>query len=321
MRASYGKIRRPSHISVGEFFKRHRAALKIKLLGTEAGFSRLISEPTVNRPGLALAGFYTYFAKKRIQVIGFQEFSYLASLSEPQQRQRFEELCDHELPCLIMCRKLELPKTLLKFANEAGLSVFQTSMTTMRFINAATIALEFDFAPSVSEHASMVDVRGIGVLIRGSSGTGKSETVLGLLERGHSLVADDLVHLKSIEGRELVGSGPMQGRFHMEVRGLGIINVASLYGIGAIRPEKRLDMVVHLVSAKDINEVERVGAEARTTSILGQDVPLVELPVLPGRDMAQLVEVAAMDQKLKTLGHNSALEFSKNLLNLMKKTP
>ena len=313
------KVRRPSHITVGTFFERHCEALRMKLLGTEAGFARLISEPTVNRPGLALAGFYTYFAKKRIQVIGFQEFSFLESLSSVEQKQRFEELCDHELPCLIVCRGLELPRSLLKFANDAGLSVFQTSMSTLKFLNAATIALEFDFAPSVSDHASMVDVRGIGILIRGRSGTGKSETVLGLIDRGHSLVADDLVHLKSIEGREIVGSAPEHGRFHMEVRGLGIINVAALYGIGAILPEKRLDLVVQLVSAKDINEVERVGVEPKFSTILDIPVPLVELPVLPGRDMAQLVEVAALDQKLKSLGHNSAAEFTKNLLNIMKK--
>lgn len=315
------RIRRPSHITVGAFYERHRESLKMKLLGTEAGFARLISEPTVNRPGLALAGFYSYFAKKRIQVIGFQEFSFLESLPSGEQKKRFEELCDHDLPCLIVCRGLELSRTLLKFANEAGLSVFQTSMTTMKFLNAATIALEFDFAPSVSDHASMVDVRGIGILIRGSSGTGKSETVLGLIDRGHSLVADDLVHLKSIEGRELVGSAPANGRFHMEVRGLGIINVAALYGIGAILPEKRLDLVVHLVSAKDLNEVERVGAEPKFATIMDIQIPLVELPVLPGRDMAQLVEVAALDQKLKSLGHNSAIEFSKNLLNVMSKEP
>ncbi len=315
------RIRRPSHITVGEFFDRHHAALRMKLLGTQAGFARLISEPTVNRPGLALAGFYSYFAKKRIQVIGFQEFSFLESLPSAEQKKRFEELCDHELPCLIVCRGLELPRSLLKFANDAGLSVFQTSMTTLKFLNAATIALEYEFAPSISDHASMVDVRGIGILIRGSSGTGKSETVLGLIDRGHSLVADDLVHLRSIEGREIVGSAPVHGRFHMEVRGLGIINVAALYGIGAILPEKRLDLVVHLVSPKDMNEVERVGAEPKFTTVLDIAVPLVELPVLPGRDMAQLVEVAALDQKLKILGHNSAFEFSKNLLNAMRKNP
>ncbi len=321
MRPVAAKIRQPTHITVGQFFERHSESLKMRLLGTDAGFSRLISEPTVNRPGLALAGFYDYFAKKRIQVIGNQEYAFLGSLPSGEQKKRFEELCDHELPCIIVCRGLDLPKALLKFAHEAGVSVFQTSMRTMKFINAATIALEFDFAPSVSEHGSMVDVRGIGILLRGASGTGKSELVLGLLDRGHSLVADDLVHLTSIEGREISGTAPEHGRNHMEVRGLGIMNVAALYGIGAIRLEKRLDLVINLVSAKDLNDVERVGAEQKTHAILGIDLPMVELPVLPGRDMAHLVEVAALDQKLKCLGHNSAVEFTKNLLNRMKKSP
>jgi HPr kinase/phosphorylase len=312
------KVRQPDHLAVGDFYARHREALRLRLVGTEAGFRREIREPTVNRPGLALAGFYTYFAKKRIQVIGNQEYSFLESLPIPEQKRRFEELCDHELPCIIVCRGLELSRSLLKFANEAGLSIFQTTMSTMKFINAATIALEYDFAPSASEHGSMVDVRGIGILLCGTSGTGKSETVLGLLDRGHSLVADDLVHLRSIEGRELVGTGPEHGRFHMEVRGLGIINVVSLYGIGAIRLEKRLDLVVNLVSGRNLNEVERIGMEPQHTAILGINIPLIELPVLPGRDMAHLVEVAALDQKLKALGHNSAVEFSKNLLDRME---
>lgn len=313
-----GKVRQPAYVTVGEFYERHREKLRLRLLGSDVGFARRISEPTVNRPGLALAGFYEYFAKKRIQVIGFQEFSYIQSLPVAAQRQRFGELCNHELPCLIMCRRLDLPKSLLTIANNAGISVFQTSTTTMRFLNAATIALEIDFAPSVSDHASMVDVKGMGILLRGSSGAGKSETVLGLLERGHCLIADDLVHLRAVEGREIVASAPAHNRYHMEVRGLGIINVASLYGIGAIRPEKRVDLVVQLVSPKSMNDVERVGTERKTINILGISIPLVELPVAAGRDMAQLVEVAALDQKLKNLGHNSALEFSKNLLNLMQ---
>ena len=241
------KVRQPGHLRVGDFFDRHQDELKLKLINTHTGLDRLISEPTVNRPGLALAGFYMHFAKKRIQVIGNQEFAYLESRPATEQRQRFSELCHHELPCLIVCRGLELSKPLVRIADESGVSVFQTSMRTMKLINAATIALEMDFAPSVSEHGSMVDVRGIGILIRGSSGTGKSETVLSLVERGHSLVADDLVHLRALEGREIIGSAPEQGRYYMEVRGLGIINIPALYGIAAMRLEKRLDLVVNLV--------------------------------------------------------------------------
>lgn len=313
------KVRQPAHVTVRDFYERHREELQLRLLGSEAGFDRLISEPTVNRPGLALAGFYTYFAKKRIQVIGNQEFSYLESLGGEAQVGRFADLCAQDFPCLIVCRDIVFPPVLLEVAERQGVSVFSTRTRTMKFINAATIALEFDFAPSVSEHGSMIDVRGMGVLIRGPSGTGKSETVLGLVERGHSLVADDLVHLKAIEGREIVGSAPEAGRYHMEVRGLGIINIPALYGIAAMRLNKTLDLVVNLVPDADPRSFERVGAETRHYTILGIDIPLVELPVLPGRDMSLLVEIAALDQKLKGFGHNTALEFNNNLLKLMQR--
>ena len=313
------KVRQPSHISVRDFYERHRDELRLRLMNSETGFDRLISEPTVNRPGLALAGFYAYFAKRRIQVIGNQEFSYLESLSSREQSARFAQLCTHEFPCLIVCRDIQLPKGLLEVAESARISVFSTKTRTMKFINAATIALEIEFAPSVSEHGSMIDVRGIGVLIRGASGIGKSETILGLVERGHSLVADDLVHLRSVEGREVVGSAPEMGRYYLEVRGLGIINIPALYGIAAMRLEKRLDLVVSLSVHTDISEFERVGTTPKVYTIMGIEVPLVELPVLPGRDMSLLVEVAALDQKLKGFGHNTAVEFNKNLLKLMQK--
>ena len=312
------KVRQPTHITVGKFFELRREELQLRLIGTEQGMNRLISEPTVNRPGLALAGFYSYFAKKRVQVIGNQEFSYLESLAPAEQQLRFTELCAHEMPCLILCRGLQLPQELLQVANDAGLAVFQTSMRTMKFINAATLCLELDFAPSTSEHGSMIDVRGIGVLVTGASGTGKSETVLGLVERGHSLVADDLVHLRLGEGREIIGKSPDSGRFYMEVRGLGIINIPALYGISAMRLEKRLDLVVNLVACSNPNDFERVGAEQRYTKVLDVDIPFVELPVLPGRDMSLLVEVAALDQKLKAIGHNSAVEFNRNLLKMLE---
>jgi HPr kinase/phosphorylase len=313
------KVRQPAHISVREFYERHHEALCLRLLGSEAGFARLISEPTVNRPGLALARFYAYFAKKRIQVIGNQEFAYLESLTPADQIARFAELCAHDFPCLVLCRDIQLTGALIEVAEAARVSVFCTKMKTMKFINAATIALEIEFAPSINEHGSMIDVRGIGVLIRGASGTGKSETVLGLVERGHSLVADDMVHLRAIEGREIVGSAPELGRYYMEVRGLGIINIPALYGIASMRLDKRLDLVVSLVADVDIGHFERVGAEPRHHTIMGIDIPLVELPVLPGRDMSLLVEIAALDQKLKSFGHNTAVEFNKNLLKLMQR--
>jgi HPr kinase/phosphorylase len=163
-----------------------------------------------------------------------------------------------------------------------------------------------------------VDVKGIGILVRGPSGSGKSETVLGLIERGASLVADDVVHFRALEGRELIGSAPEMSRYHMEVRGLGIINVPGVFGIGTMRLEKRLDMVIELLPTSDLNEVDRVGIRRKSYQILGIRVPLVEVPVAPGRDIPMLVEVAALDAKLRSMGHDSALEFNKKLLKMMK---
>lgn len=311
------KIRRISSITVGEFFERHAKPLKLRVLGEQVGFERRISESTVNRPGLALAGFYRYFAFRRIQVIGNSERSYLLNLNNSERLQRFRELCEQHIPCLVISRGKKSPEGLLQTANSMGIAVFASPMVSMKFMNAATIMLEKDFAPSVTEHGSMVDVRGIGVLIRGKSGTGKSESVLGLLERGASLVADDLVRFQPIDD-ELRGYAPLIGQSHMEVRGLGIINVAALYGIGSIRLEKRVDLVITLTAASKHNDLERVGLERQEYEILGIRVPHIELLVAPGRDIAGLIELAALDQKLRSFGHNSALEFQTKLIESMQ---
>jgi HPr kinase/phosphorylase len=192
-------------------------------------------------------------------------------------------------------------------------------MITMKFINAATLALEFDFAPTKSEYGSMVDIMGIGTLIRGSSGIGKSECVLGLVERRHSLVSDDITRFRAIEGRELIGTSPDLTRHHMEVRGLGVINVMNIFGIGSVRLEKRLDLIVTLRDWQELEEVDRIGLDPEYYEILDILVPHITIPVRTGRDLARLVEVAALDQKLKSMGHNSALEFNQRLLNLMQK--
>jgi HPr kinase/phosphorylase len=178
----------------------------------------------------------------------------------------------------------------------------------------ATICLELDFAPTVSEHGSMIDILGIGVLVRGASGIGKSECVLSLVERGHSLVADDVTKIRSLEGRELIGTSSELSRFHMEVRGLGIINIASLYGVRSIRFEKRLDMVVTLQDWHEVPEIDRIGLEQDYYEILQIKVPHVTIPVRHSRNLANLVEVAALDQKLKGMGQNSAVEFNERLL-------
>src|SRR3954470_8006729 len=239
-------------VTVESFYNAHAEALQLKLEGKRVGFDRKIREPTINRPGLALSGFYSYFAEKRIQVLGAAEQSYLESLSRRQRIQRFRRLCTEKIPCLVISRGAHLDPDLLHAAEEMQIAVFRTPMITMRFINAATIAMEADFSPTVTEFGSMVDILGVGVLIRGASGVGKSECVLGLIERGYSLVADDVSRITSLEGRELTATAPELTRNHMEVRGIGIIDVAKVFGVGSIRVEKRLDLVVTLKEWADV---------------------------------------------------------------------
>src|SRR5512132_3081911 len=255
-------------VTVESFYDSHAEKLHMKLEGPRVGFHRKIREPTINRPGLALSGFYTYFAEKRVQVLGAAEHSYLKSLPARVRVKRFGELCERKIPCLVMSRGFHLAPELLSVTGEAKIAVFRTPMITMKFINAATISLEVDFSPTVTEFGSMVDILGIGVLIRGVSGIGKSETVLQLIERGYSLVADDVTRITSLEGRELMATAPQLTRYHMEVRGIGIINVASVFGIGAIRVEKRLDLVVTLKDWNEMEEVDRIGMDRELYEIL-----------------------------------------------------
>jgi HPr kinase/phosphorylase len=305
-------------ITVESFYNLHAEKLHMKLEGLQVGFHRKIREPTINRPGLALSGFFSYFAEKRVQVLGAAEHTYLKSLPQKLRVKRFRDLCARKIPCLVVSRGFHLDPALLPVAVEEKIAVFRTPMITMKFINAATIALEVDFSPTVTEFGSMVDILGVGVLIRGQSGIGKSECVLGLIERGYSLVADDVTRITSLEGRELMATAPELTRNHMEVRGIGIINVAAVFGIGSIRIEKRLDLVVTLKEWQDVEAVDRIGLDQEFYEILGLQVPHVTIPVRPGRDIARLIEVAAMDQKLKGLGQNSAVAFNTKLLNLME---
>lgn len=306
-------------LTVGEFYTRHSESLQMKLLGETVGFDRRIREPTINRPGLALSGFFSYFADRRIQVLGSAELSYLKSLPEEEARARCKAVCCRHIPCIIVSRSAKPPAALVEEAEAAGVALFRTPMVTMKFINAATLALEFDFAPTKSEYGSMMDIMGVGTLIRGSSGIGKSECVLGLIERGHSLVSDDMTRFRALEGRELVGTSPDLTRHHMEIRGLGVINVMSIFGIGSVRHEKRLDLIVTLKDWQELEDVDRIGLDQEFYELLEILVPHVTIPVRTGRDLARLVEVAALDQKLKSMGQNSAVEFNQRLLNLMQK--
>lgn len=305
-------------VTVGQFYAHHANVLHLKLLAGAGGLKRRIVEGATNRPGLALAGFYKSFAFQRIQIIGSGETSYLKSLPEATGRQRLRELFTHRIPCLIFARNINPPKVVLEEAEREEIAVFKSPLTTMRLLNTATICLELDFAPFVQEHGSMVDIQGIGVLVRGASGIGKSEAVLSMVERGASLVSDDITRIRSLEGRELIGTASELSRFHMEVRGLGIINIASIYGVRSIRFEKRLDLVVTLQDWHEVAEIDRIGLDQDYYEILQIKIPHVTVPVRQGRNIANLIEVAALDQKLKSMGQNSAAEFNERLLQAIR---
>lgn len=299
---------------VREFFEQNEKQLKLRLVGSDEGLARRIMEPSVNRPGLALSGFFTYFAYKRIQVIGNSELSFLQGLKPELARQRISQLCSQDIPCIVVARGRSVPEDLVEIANSTGISILQTSMVTMKFLNTATIRLDWLFAPTTTVHGCLVDVQGIGVLIQGDSGCGKSESVIGLLQRGASLVADDVVRLRLIEEREIVGTAPETTRNMIEIRGLGILNVAALFGVGSVRLSKRIDLIVRLVTGQATVDLERVGMGERQEPLIGLPVSTVELPVAPGRDVAGLIELAALNYKLRVFGYNSAVDFDQRLL-------
>lgn len=305
-------------ITVERFYLNHAEKLELNLIAGGSGLSHKLEERAVNRPGLGLAGFFQYFAHKRIQVIGGAESRYLKFLGEPEATKRVETLLKQKIPCLVFTRNLNPPDYVREQCEAMKVPLFRSHMLTLKFLNAATIALELEFAPQASELGSMVDIMGIGVLIRGESGIGKSETVLGLLERGYALVSDDVTRIRLLEGRELIGTSSETTRYHMEVRGIGIINVPAVFGVASVRPEKRLDLVVTLQEWNKAEEVDRVGIDQQQFTVLGINVPHIRLPVRPGRDIARLIEVAALDQKLKGLGHNAAREFNERLIERMR---
>jgi HPr kinase/phosphorylase len=307
-------------ITVERFYTTQTAALELKLVAGASGLKRIIREPTVNRPGLVLTGFTRYFANKRMQVIGNAEAYYLKSISHEERKQRYATLFSYKIPCLVFSRGMNPDRLLLKAAEEADVPVFQTPLITMRFINLATMSLEMLFAPHGTEMGSMVDILGVGVIIRGESGIGKSESVLALIERGYSLVADDITKVTLMDGREVIGTSAELTRNHMEVRGIGIINVAAMFGVKSIRTEKQVDLVVSLKAWNDVPDVDRVGMDEEFVGILGVNIPHITIPVRPGRDLARLIEVAAFQTKLKASGYNPAKELNDRLISRMAGT-
>ena len=309
-------MERPS-LTVEQFFKEHAVPLQMKLLAEACDLKRIIREPTVNRPGLALSGFTRYFAYKRMQVMGHAEVFYLRELRQEERAARYAYLFAYRIPCVVFSRNLRPDREFLAAAAQTGVPVFQTPLVTMKFINLATLALETMFAPRSTELGSMVDILGVGVIIRGESGIGKSEAVLALIERGYSLVADDVVKAMLVDGREVLCTSAELTRDHMEVRGIGIINVAAMFGVKAIRKEKSLDVIITLKPWDDVKDVDRLGMEQEFVEVLGVQIAHVIIPVRPGRDIARLIEVAAFQIKLRKSGYNAAEELNERLLAQM----
>lgn len=306
--------KRPKGITVSHFFKTHGKKLKIELMAGAGGMERIIREGSVNRPALALTGFYKFFSNKCIQVLGAAEMTYLRSFDEERQYQMLRELVKRMIPCIVLSRNYVPSKALLRIAEESSLPILRTSMITKHFINLATVALEYEFAPTTVEHGTLMDVKGIGTLLKGASGVGKSECALALIERNHSLVADDLTYISLINESELIGRSSELNRGYMECRGIGIINVAELFGVRSVRMQKRIDLVVNFQEWEPGMEEERTGLEQNYYKILEMKVPLIDLPVRSGRDLCRLVEVAALVQALKRMGHDSAREFNERLI-------
>jgi HPr kinase/phosphorylase len=304
-------------VTVERFYTDHASSLGLQLLAGAGGLKRIIREPTVNRPGLVLAGFTRYFASKRIQVLGSAETTFLRSLSTAERQQRYRKLFTYKVPCFVFSRNLTPDPQFLQAAEDADIPVFKSPLITMRFINLATLGLEMMFAPWVMEMGSMVDILGIGVIIRGESGIGKSESVLALIERGYSLVSDDVTRMTLVDNREVVGSSVEVTRNHMEVRGIGIINVAAMFGVRSIRSRKRLDLVVSLKAWEEVKDIDRLGMDDHFVRILGVEVHHCVIPVRPGRDLARLIEVAALQTKLKSTGYNPARELNERLIAQM----
>src|SRR3989454_7526415 len=260
-------------VTVERFYTEHASSLELKLVAGANGLKRIIREPTVNRPGLALAGFTKYFASKRVQIIGSAESTFLKSLSKEERALRYADLFSYRIPCVVFSRNIHPDREFLRAAEEADVPIFSTPLITMKFINLATLALEMLFAPRGSEMGSMIDILGVGVIIRGESGIGKSECVLALIERGYSLVSDDVTKVMLLDGREVMGTSSEITRNHMEVRGIGIINVPAMFGIKSIRSEKRVDLVVSLKLWDEVGDVDRIGMEEEFVDILGVDIP------------------------------------------------
>ncbi len=290
-------------------------SLNLRCIAGRRGLSKVLRVPDVNRPGLALSGFYDSFAYKRVQLFGRGEYAYLKKLEAEGKTESIKNYFSYDIPCSIFTRSLMPSEVFLSLAEEAGCPILQTNLESTEFSTRLLRVFSDIFAPRKTIHGVLVEVYGIGILLTGDSGVGKSETALELVERGHRLVADDSVEIRCVNGNCLMGRGPNQLiSHHMEIRGLGIINISQLYGVGSIREQKEVQLVVKL-EVWDQNKVyDRLGTESHATDLLGVKIPLIEVPVRPGRNLPIIIEAAAMNERLKSMGYYSAKEFNQNVL-------
>jgi HPr kinase/phosphorylase len=296
----------PQELNIETLLRERGREMDLSVVGGESGLKRRISSPELNRPGLAFAGFYDVFAHDRIQILGNTEMSYLLSLAQEERTRRLAGTFQFDIPCIIVTNANEITADIMDVAGKHGIPLLRTSFPTTRLQSLLNQFLENVFAPYVNVHANLLDVYGMGVLIMGSSGVGKSECALELIERGHRLVADDQVILRRLSKDNLVGRSSDILKYHMEIRGLGILNIEMLFGIASVVEEKRVDLVVWLERWNEAVEYERLGIDEKYHVVFDVKVPKYVVPVQPGRNISIMVEMAALTQRLKNTGVNPA---------------
>ncbi len=292
--------------------------LELTLMAGRSGLKKKITHSQVQKMGLALTGFIQFINPERLQIIGNTEIAYFKTLTQEMNEKVIHQICSLPLSCLVITRGLEIPELLLREADEKGIPVFRTNLRSFDFIERVTKFLEEKLASTSSLHGVLMDIYGVGVLILGKSGIGKSECALDLILRGHRLVADDMVHIQKRSPPSVIGSGFEIIQHHMEIRGLGIINIRSLFGVEAIREKKKIELVLELMEWDTHRDYDRLGFEEEKFSILDVELPMLRIPVTPARNLTTIIEVAVRNHLLKVMGYDSALEFEKKLLRKME---
>jgi HPr kinase/phosphorylase len=305
-------------LTVQELEQNREHHLELTLMAGREGLKKKITHSQVQKMGLALTGFVQFINPERLQVVGNTEMAYFKTLTSEMQERVIHQICSLPLSCLVITRALEIPELLLRDADEKGIPLLRTNLRSFEFIDRVTKFLEEKLASTSSLHGVLMDIYGVGVLILGKSGIGKSECALDLILRGHRLVADDMVHIQKRSPSSVIGSGFEVIQHHMEIRGLGIINIRSLFGVEAIREKKKVELVLELMEWDTHREYDRLGFEEEKFSILGVELPMLRIPVTPARNLTTIIEVAVRNHLLKGLGYDSALEFERKLLRKME---